>query len=127
MTDTENGGRSFSSKILPPCSTGELRTVEIDFRSDPRWEQFVNSHPEGLVYHHPAWLQALVREYKQKCLSLACENKAGQIQGVLPLFYTQGLPFGLSQLGGAGYWATVLRADSDRTGRGKSFHKGAPS
>ena len=36
-----------------------MRVVEVDPQTDPRWEAFVAAHPDGLVYHHPAWLQAL--------------------------------------------------------------------
>lgn len=71
-----------------------LRVVEVDALSDPRWEAFVATHPEGLIYHHPAWLHVLEREYGQKLLCLLCEDAAGVCRGILPLAYTRGLPFG---------------------------------
>lgn len=70
-----------------------FRVVEVDFQTNPAWDRFVAAHPSGLIYHHSGWLQALEREYGQRCLSLACEDANGEIQGVLPLFYTRGLPF----------------------------------
>jgi hypothetical protein len=69
--------------------------VEIDFKSDPRWDRFVTDHPDGLVYHHSRWLSALEREYGQMALALAYEDAHHQLRGVLPLMYTKGLPFGL--------------------------------
>jgi SAM-dependent methyltransferase len=69
--------------------------VEIDFKSDPRWDRFVADHPDGLVYHHSRWLSALEREYGQMPLALAYEDAHQQLRGVLPLIYTKGLPFGL--------------------------------
>ena len=72
----------------------DLRVIELDFHTDPRWEAFVNAHPDALVYHHPAWLQALEREYGQRCISLACVDAANDIRGILPLFQTRGIPMG---------------------------------
>lgn len=69
-----------------------LSIFELDFRKDSRWESFVSSHPDALIYHHADWLSALESEYRQKCVSLACQDEQGQICAVLPLFYTKGLP-----------------------------------
>jgi hypothetical protein len=69
-----------------------LRVVETDFLCDRRWAQFVESHPEGLIYHHPLWLSALQREYRQRCYSLMCVDGEDNVLGVLPLFYTRGFP-----------------------------------
>jgi hypothetical protein len=70
-----------------------LRVVDIDPRSDPRWEEFVGAHEDALVYHHPAWLDALSREYGQQPIGLACEVGDDELRGVLPLFRSRGLPF----------------------------------
>lgn len=72
---------------------GRLRVVETNPQTDPRWESFVAHHPNGSVYHHPAWLQALEREYKHKGMYLLCEDFTGQVLGILPMHYTRGLPF----------------------------------
>lgn len=69
-----------------------LRVFEMDIRSDPRWERFVSSHRDALIYHHPDWLSALESEYGQRCMSLACADEFGRLAAVLPLFYTKGLP-----------------------------------
>jgi len=68
--------------------------VQIDTTTDPRWEAFVASHPDALVYHHPAWLQVLEREYGRRPLGLACEDAEGRLVGVLALLHTRGLPLG---------------------------------
>lgn len=73
-----------------------LRVVEVDFRSDIRWIEFISSHPDALVYHHPGWLSALEAEYGQKCISLACEDWDGRFCAVLPLFYTKGIPLSVA-------------------------------
>jgi CelD/BcsL family acetyltransferase involved in cellulose biosynthesis len=70
-----------------------MRVVRCDPLSDPRWEPFLATHPNALVYHHPAWLRALAGEYGQEPIGLACEDGAGEMLGVLPLFRGRGLPF----------------------------------
>ena len=69
-----------------------LRAVEIDFRTDPRWEPFVAAHPNGTIYHTRPWLEALEKEYGHKTVTLACESGNGELRAVLPLAYTRGLP-----------------------------------
>ena len=78
-------------------SASQLRVFQLDFRRDSRWKDFINSHPDALIYHHPDWLLALEQEYGQKCISLACEDEHGELRAVLPLFYTTGLPFRLGR------------------------------
>lgn len=75
-----------------------LRVIEVDFRSDRRWIEFISSHPDALIYHHPGWLAALESEYGQRCVSLACEDERGNLAAVLPLFYTRGLGFKFGRL-----------------------------
>ena len=76
-------------------STAHLRVIETDPQTDPRWTAFVFSHPEGSVYHHPAWLKVLWKEYRQEGFYLACESDAGQLLAVMPMMYTRGLPFNI--------------------------------
>jgi GNAT superfamily N-acetyltransferase len=70
----------------------EFRVFAADFRSDPRWTNFVRSHKDGLIYHHASWLGALEAEYGGKCVALACEDAQGRYVGILPLLKTRGLP-----------------------------------
>jgi CelD/BcsL family acetyltransferase involved in cellulose biosynthesis len=68
-----------------------MHVIEVGV-DDPRLLAFVASHPGATVYHHPAWIQALVAEYKRKAVVLACEGEEGRLLGILPLMYTRGLP-----------------------------------
>lgn len=70
------------------------RVIDIDPRTDSRWGAFVQAHPEGLVYHHPLWLEVIQRAYGHEPACLACEDKDGALQGVLPLFRSHGLFMG---------------------------------
>jgi hypothetical protein len=77
------------------ASSQNLKVAEANPQTDPRWASFVVQHSSGSVYHHPAWLEALEREYGQKGVYLVCEDDTGQVLAILPMLYTRGLPFGL--------------------------------
>ena len=72
----------------------------MDPKTDPRWEAFVASHPQGSIYHHPAWIEVLTREYGRPSLCLACLDVDGQVQGILPLIETRGVPLAGGGLAG---------------------------
>jgi hypothetical protein len=74
--------------------------VEVDPWKDPRWGNFVVQHPDATIYHHPLWLKVLEREYRQRSVFLACQDRDGTLQGVFPLLYTRGLPFSRGPLTG---------------------------
>jgi hypothetical protein len=39
-----------------------LRVILVDLRSEPRWEAFLASHPDAVIYQHPVWIRALEKE-----------------------------------------------------------------
>ena len=78
---------------LSGASPDSLRVVEMDADSYAEAEAFIAAHPGGLIYHHPAWLQVLEKEYGQEGIYLGCEDGQGRLRGVLPLLHTRGLPF----------------------------------
>ncbi len=71
-----------------------LRVIELDPQTDPRWETLMTHLPTSVMYQHPAWLGVLEETYGYKPLHLACEDSAGQLRGILPLFYRRGLRSG---------------------------------
>jgi hypothetical protein len=86
LLESSRNSRNFVSERL------NLRALEIDFRTDARWQSFVEAHPNGSIYHHPLWLDVLEKEYGRGIIALACENGFGQLRALLPLVYTKGLP-----------------------------------
>ena len=76
-------------------SSQALRVTETDPQTDPRWGSFVAGHPNGSIYHHPAWLEALEGESGQKGVYLSCVDAADRVLAILPMIYTRGLPFKL--------------------------------
>lgn len=80
------------SRSMIERDVSPIRVVDINPLHDARWETFVANHPDGLIYHHPAWLTVLEREFGHRLACLACEDGAGNLQGILPLSWTKGLP-----------------------------------
>lgn len=85
------------SQTTADGTSGRLHVIETDFRADPRWLDFLTSHRDALIYHHPGWLTALEEEYGRKCIALACEGEDGRVYGILPLLPTRGFPLRLSR------------------------------
>jgi hypothetical protein len=67
------------------------RIIEVDPHEDPRWAEFVSSHPDALVYHHPAWLDVLQRTYGYPVVALAYLDPEDSFLGILPLCRKRGL------------------------------------
>jgi len=83
--------RAQEAASVESGSQRALRIVEADAQTDARWLAFVEGHPEALIYHHPAWLQALAAEYGERSVNLLCEDGDGEVRGVLPLLESSGL------------------------------------
>jgi serine/alanine adding enzyme len=72
-------------------TVSSLQVIEIDARTDLRWEAFISTLPESLIYQHPAWLEVLEDAFGYKPVNLACVGSNGQLQGILPLYYLRGI------------------------------------
>src|SRR2546425_7803465 len=88
-------GRRSCGSVNDGHSKNGLRVVLVDLRTDKRWEAFLASHPDAVIYQHPGWIRALETEYGRECITLACEDAGGQLRGILPLMATCGLPWDL--------------------------------
>lgn len=55
-----------------------MSVYQIDPLRDPRWAQFVETHPRATVFHTPGWLEALRRTYGYECFALTT-NKPGSV------------------------------------------------
>ena len=62
---------------------------------DPRWDEFVHTHPEGTFFHLWAWRDLLTRSFGYEPYYLSAQEE-GEIHGVLPLFLVRSLLFGKS-------------------------------
>jgi hypothetical protein len=81
--------------------TDSTRYKIIKLESDDlfyKWESYVERHPEAHIFDHPLWFKALESEYNRKGCVLASLDKYENINGVLPLLPTIGLPLKLGDL-----------------------------
>ena len=86
----ERADISMTSVPLHAAEDDTRRVVEVGPDVGRRWEAFVAGHPEALVFHHPAYLQALERGYGCESVSLVCEDANGHIRGALPIMKMPG-------------------------------------
>ncbi len=56
-------------------------------------EQYVAAHPDATAYHHPGWLHVIATAFGHRHTCLVAE-RAGRIQGVLPLVFFSNRVFG---------------------------------
>jgi CelD/BcsL family acetyltransferase involved in cellulose biosynthesis len=90
-----------------------LACETVDPLRDERWQRFVQSSPDGRVFHHRDWLALLHEQYRYP-VQAQCVSDAGEILAGLPLAYVRSaltgrrlvaVPFsdacGPVQLGGA--------------------------
>jgi Acetyltransferase (GNAT) domain len=54
----------------------------IDPVADSRWLDFINSHSQAGIFHHPAWLALLRDCYKWKTYALCIEQDGGLVAGI---------------------------------------------
>jgi FemAB-related protein (PEP-CTERM system-associated) len=65
------------------CSAATIRPYEARFQT--AWDDYVNRHPAGTVFHLTAWQRVIEKAFGFKSRYLFVE-KDGAIRGVLPLF-----------------------------------------
>ena len=78
-----------------------LKVVIAGTDMDLKWEEFLVSHPEATVYHHPLWLKVIEEESRQEVLKLICTNDENEIVGIFTIQKTKGFPFGLGGVPGS--------------------------
>jgi len=82
---------------------------EADTRIDEKWIEFISNNSQATIYHHPLWLKIIEKETGQRVLKLICTDENNNIQGLFPLQYTKGFPFGLGGLPGTRRLASLPR------------------
>jgi hypothetical protein len=83
-------GRSGGGHVSANGGPAPIRVVEAP-PGDPRWQGFVDAHPDGSVHHSEAWLKALEVAHGFAGVRLLCEDADGGVRGVLPLCHRRRL------------------------------------
>lgn len=80
-----------------------------------RWDDYVDQHPEGTLFHRTPWKISIEESFGHKSYYLIAEKYNGRISGLLPLFRLKSFLFGdylisvpFAELGG-------VLADDDET------------
>lgn len=67
-----------------PTASPAVAPSIVDPLSDPRWDEFVRTHPAGLPFHLSAWVRALYRVFGQRPRFHALEAFDGQLVAAWP-------------------------------------------
>lgn len=63
-------------------STDPLHIIEPQ---DPRWLDFIETRPDAVIFHHPAWISVLQQTYHYSPFILAHISQNGEILAGLPI------------------------------------------
>ncbi len=86
-----------------------LTVKEANTDIDEKWNEFISNNSQATIYHHPSWLKIIENETGQRVLKLICTDNNDNIQGLFPLQYTKGFPFGLGGTPGTSRLASLPR------------------
>ncbi len=77
----------ISKELRRGTPTGLGRTIRPMVAEDAaRWDEYVERHPEGTVFHTAGWKRAVESNFPYRAEYLLAESD-GRITGVLPLFW----------------------------------------
>ena len=66
MIDTQVNAKPFVARSASASVTSRekgMRVFQIDPLQDPRWKDFIESHPDASLFHRVEWLKALKASY----------------------------------------------------------------
>ncbi|MCZ6703696.1 MAG: GNAT family N-acetyltransferase [Ignavibacteria bacterium] len=86
-----------------------LTVKEVNASTDDKWIEYISNNTQATIYHHPLWLKIIEKETGQRVLKLICTDNNDNIQGLFPLQYTKGFPFGLGGIPGTRRLASLPR------------------
>lgn len=91
----------------------EIRTLSLP--TDPRWDDYVRTHPDGSLFHETAWLNSVAAAYKHPSILLQATS-GGKVTGVLPLHHVKSMLFGSRLVSTAfGVYGGILADDQPTT------------
>lgn len=79
----------------------EIKIIRAGSEIDSKWDEYVRNHAGGTIYHNSSWLTIIEMETGHKILKLASIDSNNDINGIFPLQYTTGFPFGIGGVPGA--------------------------
>jgi FemAB-related protein (PEP-CTERM system-associated) len=100
----------MNAQLAPQAALGVRRRTAGD---DAAWDDFVRRHPQGTFFHLTGWAGVIERSFGHRSHYLLAE-RAGRIEGVLPLVHQKSLLFGnaLMSIPFAVYGGAIAESDS---------------
>jgi serine/alanine adding enzyme len=68
--------------------------VNCQLHPPANWDEYVNRHPLGSLYHDPRWASLIMRCFSHQTFFLTCTDADGALLGVLPLVFLKSRIFG---------------------------------
>ncbi len=68
-----------------------MPTTFIDPLSDERWLKFVSANKRANIFHHPAWLRVLHRQYRFRVFAVCAEDGDKEVVAGMPFCEVRGL------------------------------------
>ena len=78
-----------------------IEVIRADTDLNSKWDEYVKNHTDGTIYHTSSWLTIIEMETGRNILKLASIDSSNDINGIFPLQYTTGFPFGAGGIPGA--------------------------
>ena len=85
--------RATVDVLAMPCSSDTVKVRLLNAHEEVAWENYVGSHPAGLLYYSLRYRDLLKRVVRGECAYLAA-FRGQDVVGVLPAFRTDG-PYGV--------------------------------
>ena len=61
-----------------------MNVFEIDPAADPRWDDFIQAHPQSSIFHTRAWLEALQRTYEYRVRAVTTSAPSSELRSAIP-------------------------------------------
>lgn len=95
--------------------TSNINFATVSPKEDSRWDEFVQAHPDGTIYHHSSWVHAIADTYKYQPIFAACVDPVtDRISEGMPLLFIESKLTGnrLASLPLTAYCPQLLQEDS---------------
>jgi CelD/BcsL family acetyltransferase involved in cellulose biosynthesis len=74
----------------PTTSSGAAGAARLDYLHVEEWQEFVESHPESMAFHHRNWIEAIAGQYGLE-LHIPCLKRGGEILAAIPFLASRSL------------------------------------
>lgn len=94
----------------------EKRVNITDPTLDPRWDRFIQTHPQASIYHHSLWEKVIQKSFGYDPMYFILEDEKNEIIGGMPAFFVKSWMTGkrLVSLSFSDYCDFLVQSDEDK-------------